>query len=69
MMQNKFFSLLSAVFSALSSLYQGIFGSRKVRYTEKICKPFVRVKQRKWTSVRKVEMLVISWVHNIVSAL
>ena len=59
-MQNMF-SLISSVFSALSSLYWVIFGSRerkygswkrefgisKVRYTERIYKIFVRVKQRK----------------------
>ena len=32
MMQNIFFSLLPAVFSALSSLYRGIFGSREKKY-------------------------------------
>ena len=31
-MQNKFFSLLSAVLSALTSLYRGIFGSRERKY-------------------------------------
>ena len=59
-MQNIFFSLLSVVFNALSSLYQGIFGSRerkhgslkgefairKARYAERIYKIFARVKQR-----------------------
>ena len=60
MMQNKCFSLVSVVFSALSSLYRGIFRSRerkhgsqkrefairKVCYRERIYKTFVRVKQR-----------------------
>ena len=32
MMQNVFFSLLSAVSSALSSLYRGIFGSQERKY-------------------------------------
>ena len=55
-MRNKCISLISAVFSVLNWLYQGIFGSRekkygsqkrqfalpKVRYTERIYKTFVK---------------------------
>ena len=78
-MQKKSFSLLFAMFSALSFLYRVIFGLRRrkygssnreftiwnVRYTERIYKTFVRAKQKEMTSVRKIEMFVISEVCNI----
>ena len=81
MMRDKFFVLLSAMLSAFGLLYRGIFNLREKKYgswkrefaIRKVCyiemigfkRLLLEENKEKWTSVRKIEMFVISGVCSI----